>query len=278
MNIPSDVRLYDLAPSPNCIKARIGLNLKAVPFRKIAVDPKDRAAVVKSSGQPLTPVLLYGPAVVFDSHAILRWLDANVRQGPRLFSADYATMKKIEEWEVFARSGLERSVRQMFGMAFGRIPVTDEAVAAANVAFAADSARLEEALTKGPWLVGGEVSAADVMLAANFYYASQPEHPTVRALPFWSVFQRFDLGPGRDRTRDWLARTMAWDCWLNDAARSVASSKAVKSSSSSRSSSRSSSKPSRRSSSKKSAARKPARKPAKRKSAPRSKAAKRSRR
>lgn len=282
MNIPSDVRLYDLAPSPNCIKARIGLNLKAVPFRKIAVDPKDRAAVVKSSGQPLTPVLLYGPAVVFDSHAILRWLDANVQQGPRLFSPDYATMKKIEEWEVFARSGLERSVRQMFGMAFGRIPVIDEAVAAANVAFAADSARLEEALAKGPWLVGGEVSAADVMLAANFYYASQPEHPTVRALPFWSVFQRFDLGPGRDRTRDWLARTMAWDCWLNDAARSAASSKAVKSSSSSRSSSKSSSKPSRRAASKpakssarKSSSRKPA---AKRKSAPRRKAAKRSRR
>lgn len=218
MNIPADTRLYDLAPSPNCMKARIGLNLKSVPYKKIAVDPNDRATVVKVSGQPLTPAMLADSQVIFDSHAILRWLDGNVKNGPRLFSSDYQTMKQIEEWESFARSGLGRSVRAMFGMAFGRIPVTDAAVAAANAAFAEDSARVEEALAKGPWLVGGTLTAADVMVATNLFYATQPEQEIVRSLPFWTVFQRFDLGPNRERTRDWVARVMAWDCWLNPAA------------------------------------------------------------
>lgn len=225
MNIPADTRLYDLAPSPNCMKARIGLNLKSVPFKKIAVDPSNRATVVKASGQPLTPAMLADDQVVFDSHAILRWLDANVKGGPRLFSPDYQTMKQIEEWESFARGGLGRSVRPMFGMAFGRIPVTDDAVAAANAAFAEDSARVEEALSKGPWLVGGQLTAADVMVATNLFYATQPEQEVVRNLPFWAVFQRFDLGPNRERTRDWVARVMAWDCWINPAASVPASSK-----------------------------------------------------
>ncbi len=225
MNIPADTRLYDLAPSPNCMKARIGLNLKSVPYKKIAVDPMDRATVVKASGQPLTPAMLADDQVVFDSHAILRWLDGNLKKGPRLFSADYQTMKQIEEWESFARSGLLRSVRPMFGMAFGRIKVTDEAVAAANAAFAEDSARVEEALSKGPWLVGGQLTAADVMVAPSLFYATQPEQEVVRNLPFWTVFQRFDLGPNRERTRDWVARVMAWDCWINPAASVPASSK-----------------------------------------------------
>jgi len=286
MKIPADTRLYDLAPSPNCMKARIGLNLKSVPFKKIAVDPANRATVVKASGQPLTPALLANSSVLFDSHAILRWLDGNVKEGPRLFSPDYQIMKQIEEWESFARGGLGRSVRPMFGMAFGRIPVTDEAVAAANAAFAEDSARVEDALTKGPWLVGGQLTAADVMVATNLFYATQPEQEVVRNLPFWAVFQRFDLGPNRERTRDWVARVMAWDCWLNPAATFVPrGSAAISKGGSSRRGSAAAGKTaaSRASSAKKSPAKpakkaakaKPAAKSAKSKPAPKSKKSKR---
>lgn len=268
MKIPADTRLYDLAPSPNCMKARIGLNLKSVPFKKIAVEPSNRATVVKASGQPLTPAMLADDQVVFDSHAILRWLDGNVKGGPRLFSPDYQAMKQIEEWESFARGGLGRSVRVMFGMAFGRIPVTDDAVAAANAAFAEDTARVEEALSKGPWLVGGQLTAADVMVATNLFYATQPQQEVVRNLPFWSVFQRFDLGPNRERTRDWVARVMAWDCWLNPAA-AVRGSAAPSQGASSRKSA-SSKKPVTASK----ASAKPAKKAAKAKSASKTKAAK----
>jgi glutathione S-transferase len=200
------------------MKARIGLNLKSVPFRKVAVDPNDRLAVVKASGQPLTPAVVADDVVIFDSHAILRWLDGNVKRGPRLFASEYTRMKKIEEWEAMARCGFERSLRPFYAMAFGRMAVTDEAVAAANAALHEDTAKIEEALQNGPWLVGGELSAADVVLATSLYYATQPTAEVVRALPFWAVFQRFDLGPDRERTRDWVARVMAWDCWVNPAA------------------------------------------------------------
>ncbi len=230
MSIPSNVTVYELAASPNCMKARIGLNLKGVPFRKVAVDPNDRLAVVKASGQPLTPAMIADGQIVFDSHAILRWLDANVKQGPRFFASEYTRMKKIEEWEALARNGFERSLRPMYAMAFGRMEVSDAAVAAANAALHEDTAKIEEALRAGPWLTGSEISAADIALAASLFYGSQPQYAVVQGLPFWKVFQRFDFGPDRERTRDWVARVMAWDCWLNPAAHAAppASAKAAK--------------------------------------------------
>lgn len=222
MSIPTKIRIHELAPSPNCMKARIGMNLKSVPFKKIAANPTDRSAIVKAFGQPLTPAMEAGDMKLFDSHAILRWLDANAKKGPRLFSPDYEGMKAIEEWEVFARTGLRRGLRPMFGMAFGRMPVEDEAVAAANAALNQDTAGIEAALEAGPWLMGERISAADVMVAPLLYWASAPEHEAARALPFYGVMRRFDLGPNRERTRDWVARVMAWDCWINPAASATA--------------------------------------------------------
>ncbi len=237
MSIPAKVKLYELASSSSCMKARIGLNLKAVTFEKIAVDPKDRTAVVKASGQPLTPAMVADGQIVFDSHSILRWLDGNVRKGPRFFASDYARMKRIEEWEAMARQGFERSLRPMYAMAFGRMERSDSAVAAANAALHEDTAKIEVALQQGPWLMADEISAADVVLAPALFYATQPQHEVVRALPLWPAYRRFDLGPERERTRDWVARVMAWDCWLNPSASASASApakpaptKAVKSS------------------------------------------------
>lgn len=221
MSIPTKIRIHELAPSPNCMKARIGMNLKSVPFKKVAANPTDRSAIVKAFGQPLTPAMEAGDMKLFDSHAILRWLDANAKKGPRLFSPDYEGMKAIEEWEVFARTGLRRGLRPMFGMAFGRLPVEDGAIAAANAALNQDTAGIEAALEAGPWLTGERISAADVMVAPLLYWASAPEHEVARALPFYGVMRRFDLGPNRERTRDWVARVMAWDCWINPAASST---------------------------------------------------------
>lgn len=218
MSIPAKIRIHELAPSPNCMKVRIGMNLKKVPFAKIPCDPTDRKAIVKLTGQPLTPSMQAGDMKLFDSHAILRWLDANAKRGPRLFADDYEQMKAIEEWEHFGRAGFRRGLRPMFGMAFGRLPVEEAAIAAANAALHEDTAAIEKALAAGPWLLGDRISAADVMVAPMLYWATHPEDDAARGLPFLPIFHRFDLGPDRERTRDWVARVMAWDCWVNPAA------------------------------------------------------------
>ena len=114
----ADLKLYDLPPSPNNMKAHIALNYKELTWESIPIDMEDRSNLVKLSGQPFAPILVHGETVVFDSSAILRYLDANFRETRPLFSSDPNTMRKIEEWEGYCRSSIAAPVGMCFGEAF----------------------------------------------------------------------------------------------------------------------------------------------------------------
>ena len=116
------LKLYDLTPSPNNIKVRCALAYKKLSYERILVDPANREAVVKVSTQPLTPTLLHGDTVVFDSYAILRYLDANFPETPRLFSTDRPTLKSIEAWELYARTDVGPGISMAFGQLRAETP------------------------------------------------------------------------------------------------------------------------------------------------------------
>ena len=67
------IQLYDIAPSPNNMKARIALDYKGLAYERIPVDPEDRSVVIEISRQPLTPVLVHEGRAIWDSAAILRY-------------------------------------------------------------------------------------------------------------------------------------------------------------------------------------------------------------
>ena len=203
------VKLYHLAASPNSIKARIALAYKKIPYEKIAVDPMNREAVVKLSGQPLTPVMQHGDTVVFDSFAILRYLDANFPSTPRLYSADRDTIKAIEQWEQFARTEPGAAVSMLYGQF--RAPSPDmEKVGQANGIFNRAAAKVEEALGRGQWLVGSSPTAADFTVAPAMYYGvvSEADAKNSPAFAFFRKHLKIESAP---KTFDWIARVMAWD-------------------------------------------------------------------
>jgi glutathione S-transferase len=196
---------YELAPSPNNMKVRLALNYKELPFETVPVDPVDRAPVVKVSGQPLTPVLLHGETVVFDSASILRYLDGNFRHTPRLFSEDYNTMKAIEEAEVQARRDLGEPIRMVFRQFWTGKP--DPAVGeAASRLLNQASAGLEKRLSESAFLVGSTLTAADLFTAPLIHYGVlTPTQATANAVTRFFA-QHLALGEGRDRTRAWVDR------------------------------------------------------------------------
>jgi glutathione S-transferase len=96
----AEALLYDLTDSPFCMKARICLQLKGVPFRRVT-RTVDRVAEVRRLN-PLgkVPVLVHGDDVVVDSSAIVRWLEDRYPE-PALLPADPAARAYcdlIEEW------------------------------------------------------------------------------------------------------------------------------------------------------------------------------------
>jgi len=213
--------LHELPPSPNSIKIRLALGLKKIACELQTIDPTDptRASVVEVSGQPLAPVLVDstsdGDRVVFDSFAIMRYLDANFReQGPRLYSTDRDAIRAIEDWEGYARNSLGEVIGMIFGQAFA--PESDPAVIArANVLLNERVARVEEALSQSDYLCGDAPNAADLTAAPFLLYGTlDPNEFSAGAEGFASIQAFFannlKLGEA-PKTRAWIARVMALD-------------------------------------------------------------------
>lgn len=211
--------LYQLPPSPNNIKVRLALGYFGIDYETVDLpvsfppDPADRRPVIELTGQPFTPALHHRGVAIYDSRAILRFLDANDGTPERrLFSADPDEMREIEEWETYARTELAAALGIAVGQAFAG---TVDAITLARAGRQMNelTGRIEEALMSGSWLVGDTetMSAADVTAAPIVAYAmvnaQQAESGPILAF----LYEHFELGEGRDRTRAWVERVMQFD-------------------------------------------------------------------
>lgn len=205
--------LYELPPSPNNMKVRIGLGFKRLQFERSVLEldrfPGDRSGIVAVSGQPRTPVLKHGDAVIFDSGAILRYLEANFRDTPPLFSTDYDEFGEIERWEAFGRSRLSEPVNIMFQEAFAPEKSADN-IRRANELMRELVGRVEDRLSQTGFLVGGRLTAADVTAAPLVNLAMLSAD--AGSGPIGQFFaETLRLGEGCDRTREWVRTVLAHD-------------------------------------------------------------------
>lgn len=210
----ADVTMWNLGLSPNSMKVRIALNYKGIPFDKVEVDfmDEERAGVVEVSGQPLTPVIKHGDAVVYDSRAILRYLDCNFRDTPALFDTDRPTMMALEQEENYARA----EIAAPGGMVFGQVLAEDGADLSvceqASRMIHEATASYEERLQSHDFLMGDHLTVVDVTAAPFVSYAMFPADAGGEDNPIQQFFiDNFSLGEGRDKTREWVGRVMAYD-------------------------------------------------------------------
>lgn len=210
----ADIKILDLAPSPNNMKVRIGLSYKGIPFERVAValDDAERAGVIAETGQPLTPALIHGDVRLFDSSAILRYIDANFRDtGPRLFSETREGMREIERWERFGQADCIAGVGLTFEQAVSGFQVDEAKKKQANESVAKATEKLEGRLAESPWLAGDAMTAADIICAPPLFYAMLPASLAEQG-PFMKFFHdHLEMPAGREKTRDWVMRVMAHD-------------------------------------------------------------------
>lgn len=92
--------LWDHSDSPFCLKARICLQLKGVPFRRVTATVARRKELLRLNPFGKVPVLVDGGEVVVDSSAIARHLEARHPE-PALLPADPAARAfcaLVEDW------------------------------------------------------------------------------------------------------------------------------------------------------------------------------------
>ena len=184
----------------NNMKVRVALGFKAISYEFQAIDPADRGEIMRLSGQHLTPVMQHGDRVLFDSAAILRYLEANFRDRPPLFGSSRDEQWAIEDWELFARGTLAAPMMEIVHHRVSGGTVDDAMQARCAGAFAQAAQRLIGGLAGRDWLAGQRMSAADVTAAAVMYRIRRSE--------------LFERPVGVAAIDEWIDRVMTFDRYL----------------------------------------------------------------
>ena len=205
------ITFYELPPSPNNVKVRIALKYKEIPFETVPVSLQDdRSAVIKATGQPLTPAIVDRGRILYDSSAILRYLDANFPEGPRLFSADKEEIHAIEKWERLGRGELAEPLKLVFEQMFAEEPDLQPCETASSWIHER-TALLEDHLSSNEWLVGNRMTAADITCGVVLSYAMIAPAFVESFAPAKFFADNYKLGEGREETRAWVNRILAYD-------------------------------------------------------------------
>jgi glutathione S-transferase len=181
----------------NNIKVRIALGFKEIPYTFKTIDPGDREEILRLSGQRLTPILVHGDRVLFDSAAILRYLEANFHGRPPLFGTSLIEQWAIEDLELFARHTLAAPMMKLVHHRVSGGVIDDPMQVRCAAAFMEAAGALKKKLAGRRWLVGESMSAADVTAAAVMYRIRQAK--------------LFEPPPGMEHVQEWEDRVIAFD-------------------------------------------------------------------
>ena len=198
--MPAAVVVHGFETSNNT-KVRVALGYKALPYEFRTIDPAHREEILRISGQHLTPVLVHGDRVVFDSAAIIRYLETAFPDAPGLLGSSRGEQWEIEDWEFFARATLAGPMMAVIHSRANNTPLDDAATAACSERFREALSTITSRMAGREWLVGNRMSVADINVAcivqrvrnvALFPYPSQADS----LLPWVEKVLSFD-GPCR---------------------------------------------------------------------------------
>jgi len=162
------MRIYRIPFSTNVERVSLAAGHKGLAIEWVDVDPDDRSPVEAVSGQRLVPVLVAEDGeVVYDSPAILEWLEARHPDPPLLprEPARRAEVRIFVDW---------------FNRVWKRAPneIADHGATDALAAEMRGAVELFEALLAGREYLFGEFGLADVVAFPFLKYASLGLPPT----------------------------------------------------------------------------------------------------
>jgi glutathione S-transferase len=196
------MRLYRLHRSTNVERVTLALAYKGVEVESVWVEPDDREPVEQVSGQPLVPVIEEDGEIVFDSTAILRYLEQRYPEPP-LYPRDEARRAEMDiyiDWfnRVWKRSPIDLEA------VFLRGQPDEDRVAALTEALATHLDFHEALLAGRDYLFGSEFSAADCAAFPFLKYALGRDPADEEQ--FHRILDDYQTTTGRPRLRAWIER------------------------------------------------------------------------
>ncbi|MEA3028028.1 MAG: glutathione S-transferase [Alphaproteobacteria bacterium] len=203
------MKLYGFPPSPNTWKVRAVAAHLGIPLEVEFVDLTQGASrkpeylAINPTGR--TPTLVDGDLKLWESTAIMQYLAS---QKPNALWPDNArTRADIARWQSWqlahwSKEGCEplifnRLVKKLMGLG-----APDEAAVAKGIeSFHKEAKVLDAHLASKPYLVGRELTLADLSVAAPLFYSREAELPV----------------GGYPHLQEWFGRVSALPCWSETA-------------------------------------------------------------
>jgi glutathione S-transferase len=203
------VRLYRAEWSTNCERVGLALTHKGIEAQSVLIEYSNRRPVQEISGQGLVPVVEDAGEVIHDSVAIIRHLEARTPE-PALFPADPAARARVDlfiEWFEHVYKGAPNTIEDELN---GGSP--DAALIAALGAEMTGRLEIFEGLlSEGDYLIGDELTAADLIAYPFLKYAAHRDPADTE--PFHLILEEHQpLGDSHPRIEAWVERIGALPC------------------------------------------------------------------
>lgn len=193
------LRVYRIPFSTNVERVALAAAHKDIPVEWIDVDPADRSPVVAASGQELVPVLDHDGRIVFDSTAILHYLD-ELEPARELFRTP--EIELFVDWFNRVWKVPPNAIEAERGA-----PAPDETrIAELGVELTASLDLFERLLEGRDYLFGG-FSAADCAAFPFLKYALDRNEADDEA--FHDILREFLILDGHPRVAGWIQRVDA---------------------------------------------------------------------
>ncbi|HEX4696035.1 glutathione S-transferase family protein [Sphingomonas sp.] len=195
------ISLYEHPLSSYAQKAKTAFYEKGVPFESKMLDGSEPVASEFAALSPLGkfPLVTDGTRVVFESTAIIEYLEMRFPDTPRLVPGDPMTAVEARMWDRFFDNYLEMPFQRIVGTAIG-LEVCDEAKMRGQLDTA--YAMLDRHMAAREWAAGdafslADCSAAPALLYADWTHAIPKEHANV-----WAYRDRLLARPSYARALD----------------------------------------------------------------------------
>jgi glutathione S-transferase len=172
----ADLILYGIPQSTYVRSARMACIEKGVPY-SLEMAPPHGDAINKLHPFGKVPAMRHGDFTLFETSAIMRYVD-DAFDGPRLTPGDVRRRARMEQWistiNAYCDGSMIRRLVLQYAFPSGPDGKPDRAVidkAAEEVK--KEIALIDEAVAEGPFLLGADISLADLLLAPIMYYLSQ---------------------------------------------------------------------------------------------------------
>ena len=172
----ADLILYGFPQSNYVRAARMACVEKGVPYTLEPVRPHS-PPILEINPFGKMPAMRHGDSTLYETSAILRYID-DTFDGPRLTPTDKRQRAKMEQWISAINAYYDNAIMRRLVLQYIFPSGADGKPDRAIVDKAAEEVKkqiaiLDAALVPGPYLLGADISLADLLLCPIMVYLSQ---------------------------------------------------------------------------------------------------------